>query len=135
MLGRLARLMRFAGYDVEYDRTIDDDTLRKKSRNKIVLTKDRPLAASIRNDSVYFVDTIGGEAQLTEIRKKFPNEAGSARCLVCNRVIRRISKKRIQHLVPPFVFKKYADFFSCPQCKRIYWKGTHYDRMTRTLKP
>jgi len=132
MLGRLARLMRFAGYDVEYDRTVKDDTLRKKSRYKIVLTKDHPLAASIRDDRVYFVKTVGGEAQLVEIQKKFP-AAGRSRCLICNRVIRRISKKRVQHLVPPFVFDKYDEFFSCPQCKRVYWKGTHFNRMLGVL--
>jgi len=128
MLGRLARLMRFAGYDVEYDNRVDDDTLRKKSRFKVVLTKDRPLAASIRSDRVYFVQAIGGETQLAEIRKKFP-AIGLSRCLICNRVIRRISKKRIQHLVPPFVFNKNEEFFSCSQCQRVYWRGTHFNRM------
>jgi uncharacterized protein len=132
MLGRLARLMRFAGYDVEYDRAVVDDTLRKKSRYKIILTKDRPLAASIRDDRVYFVNAIGGEAQLAEIQAKF-SSAGKSRCLLCNRPIKRIVKKRVQHLVPPFVFKKYDKFFSCPQCKRVYWKGTHFNRMLGVL--
>ena len=44
MLGRLARFLRFRGYDVEYDHRATDEELLLKSRRRIVLTKDRPLA-------------------------------------------------------------------------------------------
>jgi uncharacterized protein with PIN domain len=77
MLGSLARLMRFHGYDVEYDNTADDETLKKRSAHRILLTKDRELFKRIRKDRVYLVQNMGGRNQLREIQKQFsiPNAA------------------------------------------------------------
>ena len=134
MLGRLVRLMRFAGYDVEYDNSADDHVLRKAARYRVLLTKDRELAASVPDRRVYFVRTIGGENQLQEIRQQFPESDVRPRCLKCNRRIRKITKTKIEHLIPPFVYKKYKQFYSCPECKRIYWQGTHFERMSRIMR-
>ena len=136
MLGRLARLMRFCGYDVEYDRHADDTALLRRSRYRILLTKDRQLSNRVKKNRVYQIASVGGENQLREIQKKFPLRPAqdAARCLLCNRKIRRISKRRIQHLVPPFVYQKYRTFYTCPECKRIYWQGTHFEGMSRVLE-
>jgi uncharacterized protein with PIN domain len=40
----------------------------------------------------------------------------------------------VQHLVPPFVWKRQEQFLKCSQCERIYWTGTHYENMLRMLK-
>ena len=134
MLGRLARWMRFAGYDVEYDRTAADDFLLHRSRWRILLTRDRALALRARPDRVYFVQSVGAERQFAEIQGRFPEGAGSPRCLVCNHAIRRIRKQNIRHLVPPFVYEHSREFFRCTACRRIYWKGTHFERLSRMIK-
>jgi len=133
MLGSLTKLMRFAGYDVDYDNSADDETLRKQS-NRILLTKDRELAASIPSRRVYLVDSIGGQKQLEEVRKKFPIQQKAPRCMECNGKLSRIHKRNIQHLVPPFVFNGQSDFLRCLSCARVYWSGTHYEKMVRMLK-
>jgi uncharacterized protein with PIN domain len=130
MLGRLARLMRFAGYDVEYDSKASDERLLRRSRYRILLTKDRELAKLGRKGRFYFVESIGGENQLGEIKRKFPPENRPSRCMECNHGLRKIRKERIRHLVPPFVFGKYDEFYCCAGCRRIYWKGTHFKRMS-----
>jgi uncharacterized protein with PIN domain len=134
MLGSLAKLMRFAGYDVEYDNFADDEKLKKQSRHRILLTKDRPLAASIRQASVYLVKSITAQHQLEEIQQKFPTQDKSPRCMQCNGKLSRVRKKNIQHLVPPFVFKRQSNFLRCRSCSRLYWSGTHYEKMVRMLK-
>ncbi|MCI0413168.1 Mut7-C RNAse domain-containing protein [bacterium] len=134
MLGSLARLMRFHGYDVEYSNTADDETLRKRSVHRILLTKDRALSKRIRKGRSYLVQNTGGKDQLQEIQKQFPVRNTSSRCVECNSKLRSIRKEKVEHLVPPFVYKKYNQFFSCPSCMRIYWQGTHFERMLRMLE-
>jgi uncharacterized protein with PIN domain len=134
MLGRLARFMRFAGYDVEYDRNAHDDELFQRSRYRTLLTRDRELAARAAKRKVHFVQTTGGENQLEEIRKSFPLHSKTPRCLLCNYPIRNVKKETVRHLVPPFVFKSHSDFFRCKQCAKIYWKGTHFERLSRVIQ-
>lgn len=134
MLGRLARLMRFAGYDVEYDSGADDDSLLKKSRYRILLTRDRPLVRRVKPGRVYFVRNVGALTQLSEVESVFPPPKTGPRCLECNLKIRRIAKAKVEHLTPPYVFRKYTRFFVCPGCRRLYWEGTHFDHMMRMIK-
>jgi uncharacterized protein len=138
MLGRLTRFLRFRGYDVEYDHRITDEQLLCKSQRCIVLTKDRPLAAKMKEGRVYLVEETGAEKQFAEILCQFPpscsDRSRAIRCLVCNTKIRRIAKRKVQHLVPPFVLRQFAAFYFCPDCRRIYWPGTHYERMDRMIK-
>jgi uncharacterized protein len=134
MLGSLARLLRFHGYDVEYNNTADDETLKKRSIYRILLTKDRQLSKRIRKNRVYLVQNIGGMNQLREIQRQFPIGNAGSRCVECNFKLRLIRKEKVEHLLPPFVFKRYNHFFLCRSCKRIYWKGTHFERMLRMLE-
>ncbi|HET6266800.1 MAG TPA: Mut7-C RNAse domain-containing protein [Acidobacteriota bacterium] len=133
MLGKLARLMRLAGYDVEYDSGAEDAALQKRSSRRVLLTKDRQLAQSATR--VHFVRSTGAENQFAEIRRLFtlPRTA-KARCSVCNLKIRRISKEKIRHLVPPYVFQTSRQFYLCLRCKRVYWSGTHLDRILAMIK-
>lgn len=134
MLGRLARFMRFAGYDVEYDRNGKDDDLFQRSRYRILLTRDRELAARAAKRKVYFVQTTGAENQLEEIRRSFPLQNETPRCLLCNYPIREVKKEIVRHLVPPFVYRSQLEFFRCNKCGKIYWKGTHFERMSRMIQ-
>jgi uncharacterized protein with PIN domain len=56
------------------------------------------------------------------------------RCLDCNRELFPMDKMKIQHLIPPAIFQKHQDFKVCGKCGKIYWKGSHYQRMKETLK-
>ena len=134
MLGSLAKAMRFCGYDVLYDNQADDETLKKKSRHRLLLTKDRPLAKQLPENHVYLVKTIGTQRQLDEIRAKFPVKEMLPRCTECNGRLAKVPKSKVQHLVPPFVWKRQERFFRCVFCSRIYWTGTHYANMLRMLK-
>jgi len=134
MLGSLAKAMRFCGYDVQYDNHADDETLKRQARYKVLLTKDRPLAAQLRQDRVYLVQGFGAENQLKELRAKFPLSGVRSRCIECNGKLSGINKKKVQHLVPPYVFRRHTHFLRCRSCTRIYWTGTHYEKMARMLK-
>jgi hypothetical protein len=134
MLGRLARLMRFSGYDVEYDSSADDETLLIKSGKRILLTKDNELAKRAAKRA-YLVQTAGGVNQLHEIQQSFPiSGRATPRCLLCNIRIKRIAKRKVQYLVPPYVFARLDRFHVCPGCSKVYWEGTHFEHLLRMIK-
>ena len=35
--------------------------------------------------------------------------------------------------VPEHVLSEHQDFFLCPRCERVYWNGSHVDRMKEWL--
>jgi uncharacterized protein len=39
----------------------------------------------------------------------------------------------VRDLVPPRTAELYDEFRRCRQCSRVYWKGTHYERMRRWI--
>jgi uncharacterized protein with PIN domain len=134
MLGRLAKRLRLLGFDVLYDRTLDDNELIRLSleQDRVILTRNhelaiRPLAANhlvIQSDPV--------RQQIEQVLDAFRLEAQTApltRCSVCNETLRSISKQEAEDLVPSHVFEQFKDFLRCSVCGGIYWKGTHIQRM------
>lgn len=55
-------------------------------------------------------------------------------CLECNRPLEHRSKEAVREQVPPYVFRTQDQYMQCPHCQRIYWRGTHWQAMTRMLE-
>ena len=55
-------------------------------------------------------------------------------CLKCNEPLKELPKEKAFGLVPEYVYETQDHFRACPRCGRIYWKGTHPQRMLRCLK-
>ena len=76
--------------------------------------------------------------QINEVFKKLDIQPNSemmfSRCIICNVELMDIDKEKIKDKVPEYVFKTQDDFVTCPQCNRIYWQGTHWGNVTKTLE-
>jgi uncharacterized protein with PIN domain len=55
-------------------------------------------------------------------------------CLECNQPLLKRSKQQVKDLVPPYVFQTQSQYMECPACHRIYWRGTHWQAMTKKLE-
>ena len=55
-------------------------------------------------------------------------------CLECNRPLVEKSKEEVKERVPPYVFQTQSQYMECTACHRIYWRGTHWQAMTRKLE-
>ncbi len=55
-------------------------------------------------------------------------------CLECNQPLEERSKQQVKDLVPPYVFQTQSQYVECPACHRIYWRGTHWQTMTKKLE-
>jgi uncharacterized protein with PIN domain len=55
-------------------------------------------------------------------------------CLECNQILGPSSKAQVEGRVPPYVYQTQDQYMECPACHRIYWRGTHWQAMTRKIK-
>lgn len=139
MLGKLARWMRTLGYDVEYDRAIDDPDLilRAAAEGRVILTRDTRLLKrrAARGRAVFIVgDEVGG--QLRQAVALFPIEKDKllTRCIRCNALLEKIDRGSVEGAVPAYVYETQDAFSRCPACKRVYWGATHRRRMLEDLR-
>ncbi len=56
------------------------------------------------------------------------------RCLICNVPVREATPEKVAGRVPERIFDKVAVFHECPVCGRIYWQGSHADRIKSKLQ-
>jgi len=134
MLGRLAKRLRLLGFDVLYDPTLDDNKIIHLAleQDRKILTRDtalsrRPLAA---NHLFITHDRIDGQLrEVFALVLQCPVPRPLTRCSLCNTKLERIVRQEVRDRVPSHVYQTHTEFFQCPECGRIYWKGTHIQRM------
>ena len=138
MLGRLARWMRFLGFDTLYYPNISDSRLIKISReqDRFILTRDTRLI-KIKGLKNYLLITANDSfQQLLEVINtlKLKQFNPLSRCVACNGNLSRIlDKKMIKDSVPEFVFLSFNVFLKCRDCSKIYWEGTHPKKFREKL--
>lgn len=50
-------------------------------------------------------------------------------CLHCNLPLTAIDKSAVIERLPPLVAQTHARFCWCEGCDRVYWEGSHWQRM------
>jgi len=137
MVGKLARYLRMAGYDVAYFNDAPDDMILKIAReeDRIVLTRDtlmlkrREFKNGVLRSVLIKDDKL--KEQLMQVRSelKIKLEPDLARCLVCNDLLIKAKKENIAGKVPPYVYRTQENYMYCSKCGRYYWRGTHYSHI------
>ncbi len=56
------------------------------------------------------------------------------RCIECNQALLERTKEEVAQRVPPYVFATQGQYRECPACGRIFWRGTHWQAMSRLLE-
>jgi len=138
-LGRLARLLRMMGFDTlnrnDYD---DPEIVRISLKDKrIILTRDIGILKQKVVTHGYWIRSTSPDEQLEEVLRRcdlFGQIRPFRRCLVCNGIVERVDKETILHRLEPRTKRYYDEFYRCPDCGRIYWKGSHYQRMLAKME-
>lgn len=132
MLGRLATWLRLLGYDTLYLADASDAELARRARleQRVLLTRDVELTRR-RGVHALLIKSEQVEEQIRQVFQTLDLTAREAfsRCAVCNCVLEDISKDEVRGKVPPYVFHTQDRFRRCPQCARLYWRGTHWARI------
>lgn len=137
-LGKLAKYMRMLGLDTAYRNNYRDEEIVKISldEKRTILTRDLGILKRNEVTHGYFIRNINVEKQITEVIDRFDlrNELNElTRCLKCNGILKEIEKEKITDKVPPKVKRYQNSYLICPNCGKVYWPGSHYDRMSELI--
>ena len=136
---KLGRLMILLGFDVACSNRFSDQEIadRALAESRIVLTRDTNL---LKRKKIVFARRIRSNApydQVSEVLCFFGLKNRTAffsRCTLCNRPLVPVQKQAIVHLLEPKTKTYFSEFFQCPGCKKVFWKGSHYARMKQNLQ-
>ncbi|MGB9642887.1 MAG: Mut7-C RNAse domain-containing protein [Candidatus Ratteibacteria bacterium] len=139
MLGSLARWLRLLGFDTEYFSGKDKYFLAYNARKeaRMVLTRDRKFVVQHPGISL-LIESEDLRYQLKEVKKKlnlhFKPDLFFTRCNICNNILQPRNISDVIKVVPEYVAKTQTHFSYCNVCGRIYWQGTHWQRMLDFIK-
>jgi uncharacterized protein len=140
MLGALARWLRALDLDTAYDPGLDDPELveRAHAEGRTILTRDRRLTERrlARNHLLIRSDVVDEQVRqvLDDLGLHPDSTRLLGRCLRCSTPLEPLDPEAARARVPPWVAHTQQEFRACPACGRVYWRGTHVERMAKRLE-
>jgi len=136
MLGKLAKWLRVLGFDARSmllkDRSGIDSLL---SRGLIPVTRREKFRGI---DGVIFIRSDHQFEQFKELINSLSIDVSElrpfSRCSLCNAELIEIPREDSFGLVPDYVFETASDFRKCPEFARVYWPGSHRQKMIAKLR-
>lgn len=137
-LGRLAVYLRMLGFDTLYRNDYADPELANAadSEDRILISRDRRLLMHNAVRRGFCPRSLIPEEQLNETARRYgitQDRRRVSRCLLCNETLVPVKKEEVVDRIEPLTKLYYHEFSLCPLCSRIYWKGTHWERMERII--
>ncbi len=137
-LGKLAQKLRLLGFDTLFKNDYhDNDIVADAAKDKrIILTRDIGVLKHRAVTHGYFIRNHDPKKQLIEVieRLQLQNHFEPfSRCSVCNSKMNRVEKSRIQDKLYFDTLEMYDEFWQCAGCEKVYWAGSHYDRIVEWI--
>jgi uncharacterized protein with PIN domain len=136
-LSKLARWLRLLGFDASIARSgkIRDWVRVCTLQNRILLSRVRKNAPLQIYKRFMVIESDAYPEQLKQVVAKLGLGSFNvfSRCLYCNRVVYPIEKEKIAKRLPEKVKNRERNFTQCRKCGKIFWKGTHFEAMLKTL--
>ncbi len=138
-LGKLTKYLRMLGFDCDYSIERNDTDLVRicTDEKRILLTRDRNLLKRGNITRAFCIHSTASEHQAAEVISRL-DLAGSikpfSRCMECNGLIAALDPADIPDDAPEGVKKWCNEYFRCTVCSRLYWKGSHADRMSERIE-
>lgn len=143
MLGKVSRWLRLLGCDVDYRPDVNDEELielAKRSR-RTLLTRDCELyrKAVLNGLDALLIPCSDLTAALASVVYNYniniEINPDKSRCPTCNSQILKTTPEMVAGRVPGDVIRHHKDFWVCtnPECGKVYWKGSHWRNIIKTL--
>jgi len=138
-LGKLVKKLRMFGFDSIKEETNDKNKFiqKAKTEKRIILTRSRNLLKCKPISHGYWIRAIEVNNQIKEVISRFDlytQMKPFGRCTVCNSQIKPVSKDSLKGLLPEKTQNHFDEFWQCDRCKKIYWKGSHYQKMLKQVR-
>lgn len=140
--GKLAKWLRMMGYDTLFFRGRDDAQMvtTALAEDRVILTRDTQIVRRrvVANGQlkVLLIQSDQPERQMQQVvaTLNLDNQLKPfSICLECNYPLEERERQQVKDLMPPYVFQTQHQYMACPVCHRIYWRGTHWQAMTKKL--
>jgi uncharacterized protein with PIN domain len=139
MLGTLARWLRFFGFDAVFLEPGPEDCVlaeQARSEGRWLLTRDRELASAGPRTMLVRADDL--EDQLIEVFGRLGLRPDAtlkfSRCGECNSELVNVAREEVAGVAPPHVLATASRFRRCTGCRRVYWPGSHTDKILARMK-
>jgi uncharacterized protein with PIN domain len=137
-MGGLARMLRMLGLDTIYDNALQDAAIVAcaAAERRVVLTRDRELLKCRDVLRGCYVHALKPEAQVREVAQRYGIAAHMhpfTLCLHCNLPLEPADLHAVCERVPERIRSTYRRFVHCRGCDRVFWEGSHWDRMRSVL--
>jgi uncharacterized protein len=138
-LGKLTKYLRMLGFDCKYRENISDKEIIDVSiaETRIALTRDKGILMNKQVQFGCFLYSQNSKKQLMEVIERYdliPHANPFSRCMECNGTMAKADKSEIIDRLPKDTRSYFQTFYKCLDCDKIYWKGSHYDKMSEWIK-
>ena len=137
-LGKLARWLRLLGFDTVYQNFFTNTELVgiAKDERRILLSHNTAFK-KLDNVLIFIIESEDPWQQLKQVTGHFQLKdklRPFSRCIICNGSLKSVLKEQVENQLEENTAAYFNEFWQCENCKRIYWKGSHYDRMVRLVE-
>lgn len=137
-LGKLCKWLRILGYDTYYYKGVRSSLIIKSlQEGRIIVTRRKSLAEE-KSVKKIILERNDLKEQIKELENKlnikFDTNNIFSRCSECNVAVIKVDKKSLVGKVPQYVYQNQDVFYKCPQCKKIFWPGTHWELARKYLE-
>lgn len=139
-LGGLTRWLRAAGYAADWIPDVDDAALilEAQKRGAILVTTDSMMMERrvLREGTVpalWVPPAFKMREQLALVLRELRLPLRQPRCMQCGGVLRTVDKEAFRHQIPPKTYLWLNDFFLCQKCGKLFWHGSHWERIREQL--
>lgn len=136
-LRKLATLLRLAGYDARLLRDDREVAEVSAAEGRVALTRDVGLLKRSIIQHGCWIRQTDPELQFVEVLERFDladRMNPFVRCMECNRLLVPVDAAAIADRLPPGARECFDQFHQCPGCDRVYWQGSHYERLMQRLE-
>jgi uncharacterized protein len=139
-LGKLAKYLRLAGFDTLVDSGAPDarNLARMAAGQRIILTRSTRVKALLPPGEVIFIHDDRPVSQINQVFASLSFKKDRlkpwTRCSRCNRELEKLNKEETVGRIPDYVRQQQTVFKHCPDCKRVYWQGTHAERWKQHMQ-
>ena len=143
-LGKLVRHLRIAGFDTIENKSHNYNEILEKAlkEDRVIITRDNKFINIIEKKDLNLkfikLNSVKVEDQLKEVFKKFSIKVSIenmfTRCPFCNEFLVSCNKEDLREKVPEHTFSVQNEFWICLLCKRIYWAGSHWQRIINKFR-
>jgi len=138
-LGKLAGYLRMLGFDTVYRTdTADSELVRiSAAEHRILLTRDRGVLKHSAVTHGYWLRETDSRRQTAEVVKRFDLARSThplTRCMACNSLLKAVPESQVIGRVPGGILEWCHEFRECPDCRLVYWYGSHTRRMQKWIE-